>query len=306
MVTEVSILIPVYNQDVTAMVHTLIAQCKRLAIRYEILLYDDGSDEEIKAINRPLARQKKVVYLELPSNIGRAAIRNKLATDARFDYLLMLDNDCLPVSHNFLYNYLVAGHKSEVVIGGIVYVSKAPERPYRLHWKYGKMRGSKSMRERQLNPYADIYLCNAFLRKEIFLHFPLREKLKRYGHEDTVFAQELRYNNIHIKHIHNPVVHLGLEQTPIMLAKTYQAVDNLVQLYQDGEALNQIKLVKSFEVLNELRLVKAYTLVFSTLERLVRHNLNSANPNLLLFDLYRLYLFGRKVKRVTKHVLVPA
>lgn len=297
MVTEVSILIPVYNQDVTAMVHTLIAQCKRLAIRYEILLYDDGSEEDIKLLNRPLSRQKRVVYYELSENVGRAAIRNKLAAAARFEYLLLLDNDCLPVSPNFLYNYLVAGHKSEVVIGGIAYVSKAPDRPYRLHWKYGKVRGSKNARERQKKPYEDIFLCNALVKRDIFLHFPLREKLKRYGHEDTVFAQELRQNNIHIKHIQNPVIHLGLEQTPIMLAKTYQAVDNLVLLYHDGEELERIKLVKTFELLNELRLVNAYTLFFSSLERLVRRNLNSSYPNLLLFDLYRLYLFGKRIQQ---------
>lgn len=306
MVSEVSILIPVFNQDVTAMVHTLLAQCKRLAIRYEILLYDDGSEEDIKMLNRPLAKQKRVIYHELPENLGRAAIRNKLAADARYEYLLMLDNDCLPVSPNFLYNYLVAGRKSEVVIGGIAYVSKAPDRPYRLHWKYGKARGSKNARERQKNPYADIYLCNALVRRDVFLHFPLREKLKRYGHEDTVFAQEMRLNNIHIKHIQNPVIHLGLEQTPIMLAKTYQAVDNLVQLYQDGEELEKVKLVKTFELLNDLRLVNTYTLFFSGLEKVVRHNLRSSYPNLLLFDLYRLYLFGKKVKQSAQLIPVSA
>ncbi|GAB3197223.1 glycosyltransferase involved in cell wall biosynthesis [Pontibacter aydingkolensis] len=306
MVSEVSILIPVFNQDVTAMVHTLIAQCKRLAVRYEILLYDDGSDEDIKNLNRLLAKQKRVIYFELPENIGRAAIRNRLAQDARYDYLLMLDNDCLPVSPNFLYNYLVAAPKSEVVIGGIAYVSKAPDRPYRLHWKYGKVRGSKNARERQKNPYGDIYLCNALVRRDIFLHFPLREKLKRYGHEDTVFAQEMRQNNIHIKHIQNPVIHLGLEQTPIMLAKTYQAVDNLVQLYHDGEELEEIKLVKVFEKLNSLRLVNTYTLFFSGLERAVRHNLKSSHPNLLLFDLYRLYLFGKKVQQAPELTPVSA
>jgi glycosyltransferase involved in cell wall biosynthesis len=297
MVTEVSILIPVYNQDVTAMVHTLLAQCKRLAISYEILLYDDGSEEGIKEINRPLALQKRVIYLELPENVGRAAIRNKLAENARYSYLLMLDNDCLPVSGNFLYNYLVAGRKSEVVIGGVAYVSKAPERTYRLHWKYGKTRGSKNATERQKEPYHDIYLCNALVRKDIFLKFPLREKLRKYGHEDTVFAHELRKNNIRIKHIHNPVIHLGLEQTPILLAKTYHAVDNLVQLYHDGEELNKVKLVQTFELLNNFRLLTAYTLFFSGLERFVRHNLNSAYPNLVLFDLYRLYLFGKKVRQ---------
>jgi glycosyltransferase involved in cell wall biosynthesis len=297
MVTEVSILIPVYNRDVTAMVYTLLAQCKRLSVTYEILLYDDGSDEITKAINRTLVSQKRVIYHELPENIGRAAIRNKLAANARYSYLLMLDNDCLPVASNFLYNYLVAGRKSEAVIGGVAYISKAPDKSYRLHWKYGKSRGSKNATERQKEPYQDIYLCNALIRKDIFLKFPLREKLVRYGHEDTVFAHELRINNIKIKHIDNPVIHLGLEQTPNLLVKTYQAVDNLVQLYNDGEVLNKVKLILIFELLNRLKLLKAYTVLFSGIERVIHRNLNSSYPNLLLFDLYRLYLFGKKIKQ---------
>ncbi|WP_439883145.1 glycosyltransferase family 2 protein [Pontibacter sp. MBLB2868] len=305
MVSEVSILIPVFNQDVTAIVHTLLAQCTRLAVRYEINLYDDGSKEDIKELNRPLSDLPHVLYRELPENLGRAGIRNKLANEARYEHILLLDNDCFPVSTNFLYDYLKAGYESEVVIGGVDYVAKTPERSYRLHWKYGKSRGSKSVSERRKRPYDDIFLCNAFLSKGLFLSFPLREKLKRYGHEDTVFAQELKKHNIQVQHIHNPVVHLGLEQAPIMLAKTDQAVDNLVRLYHDGEELEQIKLIKTFERLDNLRLVSAYTLFFSGMKLLVELNLKSANPNLFLYDLYRLYLFGKKVKEEPQLLPVP-
>ncbi|MFD2515527.1 glycosyltransferase family 2 protein [Pontibacter locisalis] len=297
MVSEISILIPVFNQDVTAMVHTLLAQCNRQSIQFEIRLYDDGSEEEIKVLNRPLSRLDHVVYLELPKNVGRAAIRNKMANDAAHAHLLMLDNDCLPVSTNFLHNYLIAGVQNEVVIGGVAYVAKTPDKPYRLHWKYGKERGAKSAWQREKKPYVDIFLCNALVKKQTFLMFPLREKLKRYGHEDTVFAHELRRHKVQVKHIHNPVVHLGLEQTSDMLIKTSQAVHNLVQLYHDGEELDQIRLVKTFEFLGNLGLVNAYTLCFSKLEGIVKQNLYSKNPNLLLYDMYRLYLFGLKVKQ---------
>lgn len=306
MVTEVSILIPVYNQDVTALVQMLADQCARLAVRYEILLYDDGSEEKYKLINRTLAHNADVRYVELPDNIGRAAIRNRLASDARYDYLLLLDNDCLPTSPNFIYNYLKAGHKSEVVIGGVTYASKAPDKAYRLHWKYGKLRGAKSAKGRQTEPYSGIYLCNALIRRDVFLYFPLREELKRYGHEDTVFAGELRENKIHIKHIDNPVVHLGLEKTPAMMAKAGDAVANLVQLYHKGEGVEHLKLVRMFEVLGNLRLLNAYTLVFSKVEKSVLQNLYSGNPNLLLFDLYRLYLFGKKASEVPAYSVTYA
>ncbi|RIJ41981.1 glycosyltransferase [Pontibacter oryzae] len=293
MVTSLSILIPVFNQDVTAMVHTLLAQCIRLSISYEIRIYDDASEDQFRQLNRPLAGQAGVVYEELPNNIGRSSIRNRLAFDAQYEHLLFLDNDCLPVSFNFLFNYLVEAQLSEVVIGGVAYVATKPEKPFRLHWKYGRLRGAKSATQRQQQPYNDVFLCNALIKRAVFYKFPLRESLKKYGHEDTVFAQHLQENNISVKHINNPVVHLGLEETTVLLLKTEQAVQNLAQLYAEGEQVEPIRIMQAYNMLQNWRLARPYQLVFATIERVVKQNLASGYPNLMLYDLYRLFLLSK-------------
>ncbi|HEX8350923.1 MAG TPA: glycosyltransferase, partial [Hymenobacter sp.] len=74
-----SILIPIYNRDVTELVQTLQQQATEWEGPVEIICLDDGSQEEFRALNQPLASLAGVHYEELSHNIGRAAIRNRLA-----------------------------------------------------------------------------------------------------------------------------------------------------------------------------------------------------------------------------------
>ena len=78
-----SVLIPVFNRDVTGLVHDLLAQVPDWAGPVEVLLLDDASADEFRQLNRPLAKLPGVQYQELPRNVGRAAIRNQLAAAAR-------------------------------------------------------------------------------------------------------------------------------------------------------------------------------------------------------------------------------
>src|SRR5688572_12330280 len=93
MVSELSILIPIYNQDVLQLVSELLTQCRQITTRFEIILYDDASKDKYRKRHRYLNEEPEVRYVELRENIGRAAIRNRLAQDANFNYLLFLDND---------------------------------------------------------------------------------------------------------------------------------------------------------------------------------------------------------------------
>jgi len=86
---KLSILIPVYNYDVRDLVHKLHDQLIELDTPVEILCYDDAStDESYKVTNREINKLSVVIYKELPANIGRAAIRNKLANEANYNYYL--------------------------------------------------------------------------------------------------------------------------------------------------------------------------------------------------------------------------
>ena len=65
-------------------------------LSFEVIVADDGSDiqktiEENKAINQ----FSHCKYIIRETNVGRSAIRNFLASQATYPYLLFLDSDVL-------------------------------------------------------------------------------------------------------------------------------------------------------------------------------------------------------------------
>ncbi len=79
-----SILIPVYNFDIRKLVVDLHFCCTSENIKFEIICFDDGSERAFKEINAELKHLSNCTYTELPQNIGRSAIRNKLAQNANY------------------------------------------------------------------------------------------------------------------------------------------------------------------------------------------------------------------------------
>ena len=72
MTSSLSILIPVYDRDVRELLTSLVAMRHDWSGPLEILLLDDASGEEFRALNRELGSWPSVTYRELPHNVGRA------------------------------------------------------------------------------------------------------------------------------------------------------------------------------------------------------------------------------------------
>ena len=119
-----SILIPTFNYDITALVVEVHKQSKSCNIVFEILVFDDASrDLEIKKNNASINTLENTSYTILKSNIGRSAIRNKLAKSAQYSWLLFLDADVMPSSSNFIENYIkLKNSKHEAIFGGFIYI----------------------------------------------------------------------------------------------------------------------------------------------------------------------------------------
>lgn len=294
---RLSILIPVYNYDVRELVHKLHDQVTQLDIPAEILCYDDCStDESCKVANREITQLSIIIYKELPVNIGRAAIRNKLASEANYNKLLFIDCDSEPVSDNFLKNYLGYSSKYQALVGGTVYPATNDNPRQSLRWKYGIAREEKFAEKRNETPYDSITLNNFYIDKTTFLRIGLDESIEGYGHEDTKFGYALRDNNVPILHIRNPVLHCGLETNEVFLQKTEAAVKNFYKLSKQGYG-TKTKLYESYLLVRKLRLDGLFISVFSALQKNIIKNLCSGNPSLELFDLYKLKLLleeGRK------------
>ncbi|HVG16445.1 MAG TPA: glycosyltransferase [Chitinophagaceae bacterium] len=284
----ISICIPVYNYNVVSLVHELSNQLEVLSVGGEILVFDDCSEEAYRLQNSSLKDIASVEYKELGQNVGRIGIRSLLAGAARYPWLLYIDSDSGVVNKSFLLNYYkTIDERSNVITGGRLYTPKHPALcTKRLHWKYG------TEREAKRGSRIALHTNNFLVKKEVFqeLHFPTY--LKGYGHEDTWMQMEFEKKGIGITHIHNPVIHVGLEEAKTFLEKSDHASKNLLLLasYENKALLRKYSpLYNAFHLLSRSRSTKVFFFLFRLVKNRVLHNLNSCTPSLFYLDIWKLY-----------------
>lgn len=288
-----SICIPIYNFDINSLVKELHRQLKEVRIDFEILLMDDASQNDFRKKNSSLENLQHCTYIQLNQNIGRSAIRNKLAEQASYPYLIFMDCDS-EAAGDFIQKYLDAIHdKTKLIVGGRSYYNNPPtEKDQLLRWHFGRKREVFDLALRQACPHRSFLTCNFLIHKEIFKEIQFNEKLKQYGHEDTLFGFELQKRNINIQHIDNPLIHIQLEDVNEFLQKTKKGIDNLKKIYLEIENAStfvaNVKLLKIYARLNRFGLSRFFAFVFKLVEPLLEKNLQSQNPNLLVFDFYKL------------------
>ncbi|MVN75358.1 glycosyltransferase [Hymenobacter sp. HMF4947] len=287
-----SVLIPVFNRDVTRLVSSLRGQVADWPGQVEIVLLDDKSAAEYQAKNRLLAHQPGVRYEELPANIGRAAIRNRLAASAKNEWLLLLDNDSLLPDGQFLARYAQALRAQPAVglfIGGTTYEATPPAAPaLYLRWLYGRAREMQPAAARQRAPGNQLTINNALLDKALLAQFPFDERLRDYGHEDTRFGLALAQAGVRIQHLENPVLHDGLEPAAIFLDKTHQAVRNLAHMLRTDGLGTDARLVQLALRLRRARLAGVGRIALAALAPLLRRHLLAARPSLRALDALKL------------------
>ena len=221
----ISICIPVFNFDVTNLVTELHSQGVTAAIPFEILVMDDAS-VYFKEKNRLLQSLPFVQYFELETNLGRSRIRNQMALKARYDYLLYLDCDTEVVSPNYIKNYLNYCYKEVVCYGGISYAPTCPGPEYFLRWTIGVKRESINAYRRSRRPNQNFSTFNFLMDRDFFLKVSFNEQLVGYGHEDTLFSFDLFKHNVIVRHIENPLRHIGLENNELTLIKSREGIRN--------------------------------------------------------------------------------
>lgn len=289
-----SILIPIYAFDVRPFVKELYAQAQLLGMEWEIILFDDDSPEEWKIKNRKLGDLKGVEYKELQENIGRSAIRNALAQSAQYPYLLFMDCDSETMSSNFLQYYIDECAPKRVLYGGRAYKQEKPEdKTCLLHWYYGKTREVRSVEERNKHPHLGFMTNNFVIPKNIFLAIQLDERLKHYGHEDTLLGLKLEEQSIPIVHLNNPLVHIGLEKAQHWLGKQEQAIQNLYWLYLQYPKLSTAAL-KTWQFLDKFKMMNVIQPILRKYEPLLKQNLCSSDrPNLWQLNLLKILWLDR-------------
>jgi|TARA_B110000208_G_scaffold162438_1_gene198724 hypothetical protein len=286
-----SILIPTYNYNVEALVAELHAQTTACNIEFEIICYDDGSKNlELIAANESINSLKNTNYKVLGSNIGRSSIRNLLAKDAKYDLLLFLDADVIPVKKDFISKYLNSVTDStNIIYGGIRYQEESPKKAHLLRWVYGRKREALPVTKRNKNIYLSFLTLNFIIRKTIFDSVSFNEDIPNLRNEDTLFSFNLKQAKIALAHIENPVYHLGLEDSNIFLKKSIESQDAMNQFLDEG--LIDIKytlITKTIYRLKKIKLDRLFSMTYPFTEKLFVTNLLSSKPSLFIFDLYKL------------------
>jgi len=288
-----SVLIPVYNFDVRDLVKTLSFQAQNLNISFEIIVIDDASDEKYKKLNSIISDYSGVKYFEEEINLGRSKIRNKLADKASSDNLLYLDCDSCIDNPEFLKNYIGHLDNKDVVYGGRKYLQNEPlDERLLLHWLHGIRREQIPVDVRAHEPNKSFMTNNFMISREAIDKVRFNEKIRGYGHEDTLFGYDLLKCNITVKHIDNPVIHLGLELNEEFLRKTKEGIKNLKRIMtingNEKKLVRDITLLAYYKKIKDFGLVGLIKYIYQKYESRLLQNLLSRKPNLFIFDLYKL------------------
>jgi glycosyltransferase involved in cell wall biosynthesis len=308
--TMISILIPVNDYDIVALVHSMKDGIGKVPEYCEILIGDDGSSPEFRSKYLAL-EDDRVRVIVSEKNIGRAAIRNRLALEAKGDYLLFIDADAMirGTAEAFLLKWLPAVNTAKVICGGIIYPETPPGDPDKLlRWNYGRKREQKKAVDRNRRPYASFSTFNVLLDKSIFSRIRFDEELRQYGHEDTLLGYQLRKAGINVLHIDNALIHDGVETNHEYLNKTKLGIENLSQLYDrvtDKKTFSEaVRILGLYNKLSTFRLTRILAGIFIRYRDKMEIRLDSADVSLNLFGFYKICMFCtyREIHR-RRHVL---
>jgi glycosyltransferase involved in cell wall biosynthesis len=297
MTQKLSILIPTYNYNVLPLVTSLHHQAQALNIEYEIRVYDDHSSQPDVA-NEAINELSSCTFTVLDRNIGRSAIRNKLASDAVYSKLLFLDADTAIIREDFIRQYLnTISEETEIIYGGITYQPDPPPDEEILRWKYGNEREALSVTERNKDPHLRFLTLNFLIAKRVFEGHRFNEEIPNLRHEDTLFALDSKKKGIKVQHIDNPVMHLGLESSEVFLRKSMESVEALFQFVSEGLiAAEETALSKKAISLKNQGLSSMVLRFYNVFRKKMKKNLLSKNPSLFIFDLYRLGYYLKLAK----------
>lgn len=285
---ELSILIPTYNSDCCQLVYRLNQLATAIpGLTYEIIVADDGSyNERLVKQYEQMNTWPNVSYIRRDTNSGRAAIRNFLAREACYEWLLFVDADMAIPHPNFLWNWLHIDI-DQVGYGGYI-VDKGQSS--NLRFRYEKSCAAiHTTEERQKRPYQHFHTCNFLVRKDIMMSHPFDERFRHYGYEDVLFGKQLRKDHIQITHINNPVGFYKFDENKRFVSKTEEGLRTLHKFRNELRGYSHmLTFVDGIHLNIVLQTIRLFHRVLGSLEK---KNLCSQSPSITIFKLYKLGYF---------------
>lgn len=282
---ELSVLIPTYNGDCRQQVTLLCRQAQQLpGLKYEIIVADDGStDRRMAELCREVEQLPGCRFIDRGVNSGRAAIRNFLAREAQYEWLLFMDCDMSIPSPDFVRNFLDC-QAHDMVYGG--YIVGEGEKS-NLRYRYEKACEPQHRAEkRREHPFLHFHTCNFMVRREVMLAHPFDERFRHYGYEDVLFGRQLREAGISISHIDNPAGFFCFEDNAHFVSKTEEGLRTLYEFRDDLRGYSQMLTAVEGGIIGRLQApIRLWHRLFGQLER---RNLCGPHPSLHVFKLYKL------------------
>lgn len=285
----ISILIPTYNYQITALVSEVHRQFTESEVAFEMICLEDGSDKNYVASNLKIEKLINTTLLISNENLGRIKARQHLCEAANHNWLLFLDADVMPKTATFSTVYIdELISQVDAVFGGICYKKDKPQKDYMLRWKYGTLNEENSAEDRQEKAYKSIASANMLIRKDLFDSINSTIAYTKYG-MDNYFGAKLKEYHSTVKHINNPVYHLGIETSSHYLEKKEEAADTLLYLLNTHAISDHDnKLLSLFLNLKRYKLNYIVSFLFRTFKQVMRKNLLSKNPSIILLQFYRI------------------
>ena len=193
-----SILIPVYKDSCVAQALALRRQCQGLEVQWEIVVADDGSPSPYDALNDEISSIGGCRLVKRRENVGRAAIRNFLAREARFDTLLYIDAGMMP-SEGFIDAYARNMGQADVVVGSLKVAKGSVDLSSLRCRNEMKAERGYSVSKSNERPYANFHSGNFMAERHVVTDnpFALRQRLgrqqrKRLAHRQPIVVREVR------------------------------------------------------------------------------------------------------------------
>lgn len=292
-----SVLIPIYNDTCFELVRGLHTQAEQVLSEYEIIVADDGSDDEqAKKVNRQIDTLSHCKYIINDTNRGRAGIRNFLADVSQGEWLLFIDGDMHLHKPDFLkvFAEFAKEHKGEscAVCGGYEIKSDDGRWKGNLRYKYEvKSRYICSLEYRNAHPDRDFKTANVMMHRSVFDNVRFDENMRNYGYEDTLFGRNMKLTGIPIHQIDNPVLFDRFDDNKSYLHKTEEAVANVVQY--ESLLFDYSRLLQTVNRIQRWHLHKPMKLIWMILQKPMRANLEGNNPSIMIFNIYKTLLANR-------------
>ena len=318
MINTLSILIPTYNNVCVELVKSLQAQAALLAsskspsissssfssksdknfylsltFKYEILVADDGStDSSSIESNRLINSLEHCRYIERKQNVGRAAIRNFLAQEAKYPWLLFIDSNMQVINKDYLAQYQKA-KECDVIYGGYQ-VERDAETQKRLQYnlRYAFELASPQNSDhllRQANPYGDFHTSNFIVKRNILLSLPFDERFTHYGYEDVLWGKVLKDNHICIKHINNPLGYQHFIGNMSFILKTEESLRTLYLFRTELKGYS--KVIDYAHHIKSWHLYPICQHLFPSLSLPIKARLTGNKPSIFWFNIYKLLYY---------------